>query len=329
MLKRRSPRKQNNPILPAIVSGTFAFVLFNTLTDQGKCNPAGLENFSLASGDSSHSIDIGLLRRTFLVHRPEGIAPAQRVAVLIAFHGGSGSAAGMPRLSKLNTLADKNKIIIVYPQGIDKRWDDGRSIPGRTKYDDVGFIRALIDKLLADPNIDPTRVYLTGISNGGFLCQRLVLELPEKIAGAAIVVAGVTKELEAMEHAQKPVPMLFVVGTNDPLVPFAGGGIGFFQKAGMVESASETTKFWAAHNHCEAKGESSELPVLDAKDSTRVKKTVYRPHTGGQEVISLAIEGGGHTWPSGSQYLPEAIVGKVCRQISNDDIWQFLSTHHL
>jgi polyhydroxybutyrate depolymerase len=332
MPEHLSLHKQNMQILPALVSFTLALVLFNTLTGPGKCSPGAMQvpdKLSLGTGDSSHSIEVGSLRRTFLVHKPEGIASGQRVPVLIAFHGGSGTAQGMPRVSRLNSLADKNKIITVYPQGIDKRWNDGRSIADRTKYDDVGFVEVLIDKLLTDPNIDPARIYLTGISNGGFMCERLVLEIPDKIAGAVIVVAGITKELESMEHAHKCVPMLFALGTNDPLVPFAGGGIGIFQKKGKVESASETAQFWAAHNHCEGKGEISELPVRDAKDPTRVKKTIYRPQAGGQEVISLEIAGGGHTWPSGPQYLPEAIVGKVCHQISNDDLWQFLSSHHL
>jgi polyhydroxybutyrate depolymerase len=332
MSERFSLHKQNIQIPPALVAFTLAFVWFNTLTGPGNCSREATElpgNISLATGDSSHSIDVGSLRRTFLVHKPAGIEPGQRVPVLIAFHGGSGTAEGMPKVSRLNTLADKNKIITVFPQGIDKRWNDGRSIAGRTKYDDVGFVGALIDRLLTDPNIDPARIYLTGISNGGFLCERLVLEIPDKIAGAVVVVAGITKELESMKHAQKSVPMLFALGTNDPLVPFAGGGIGIFQKKGKVESASETAQFWTAHNHCEAKGEISELPVLNAKDPTRVKKTIYRPQAGGQEVIFLEIVGGGHTWPSGPQYLPEAIVGKVCHQISNDDLWQFLSSHHL
>ena len=313
----------------AFVSVISAFGLLKISAGPALCAPAVSENFSLDTGDSSHSISFDSGQRAFLVHKPAAIAPHDKVALLLAFHGGGGTAKGMPRLTDLNALADKEKIVVVYPQGIDKHWNDGRPVNDKANCDDVGFIRSLIDVLSKDPNIDPKRIYVTGMSNGGFFCERLVLEMPDKIAGAAVVVAGITKELAALEHGQSPVPMLFILGTDDPIVPFKGGGVGFLHGRGHVEAASETEKFWATHNRCRRDAVASELPVRDAKDPTRVKKTVHRPQQDGADVVFLTVDGGGHTWPSGHQYLPKDIVGRVCHQISDDDIWQFLSSPHL
>lgn len=114
-------------------------------------------------------------------------------------------------------------------------------------------------------------------------------------------------------------------------MPFAGGSITGpfgFKKLGKVLSTSETIRFWVNHNNCLSSPVITREPDTDPKDSTWIRKEVYGGGKNGTEVILFAIEGGGHTWPSGYQYLNKRIIGKTSRDIdANEVIWDFFKKH--
>jgi polyhydroxybutyrate depolymerase len=183
--------------------------------------------------------------------------------------------------------------------------------------------------MIKDYNADGKRVYVTGISNGGFFTERIGFQIPEKIAAIAVVDAGLTKELESMAAADIPVPALLILGKEDPLVPFEGGTIAkIFGGRGTVLPATETIRFWTQHNHCQADGRTTELSVRDNSDPTRVQQTIYSPTSTGKIVVVDVVEGGGHTWPSGVQYLPTPVIGTTTKQLSDEDIWNFFKDKH-
>ncbi len=234
-------------------------------------------------------------------------------------------------------MSDKEGFIVVYPDGIEKHWNDGRS-GGETGYrvhkeniDDVGFISTLIDYLIKELNIDPKRVYVTGMSNGAIMSYRLACELTEKIAAIAPVTGNMPQNIYPSCSPLRPISVLAINNVNDPLMPWAGKDItGPFglKKLGKVLSASDTIRFWVTHNNCTSSPVIIEEPDRDPKDGTRVRKKVYGNGKDGTEVILYAIEGGGHTWPGGWQYLPERIVGKTTRDIdANEVIWDFFKKH--
>lgn len=244
-----------------------------------------------------------------------------------------GEGTGMATLTDFSSVADRENFIVVYPDGIERRWNDGRGLTRyrahRQNIDDVGFISSLIDELTKELNIDASRVYVTGISNGGMMSHRLACELSDKIAAIAPVAANIGEYMAPGWSPSRPVPVLIINGTDDPLVPWDGGDIRFGQyKFGRVLSVADTVRFWVSHNQC------SPIPVITVEpdknpsDGTTVRKEKYGGCRDSAEVVLYALEGGGHTWPGGSQYLPEAYIGKTCRDFNASEvIWQFFKEH--
>jgi len=270
------------------------------------------------------------LERTYYLHIPASYDGTEPTPLVMALHGGGGSAEKMNKLAdRFNDLADQQTFIVAYPQGVDKHWNDGREISGETDADDVGFLSALIDHLAAEYNIDTQRVYATGISNGGLMSFRLACDLSDKITAIAPVAINLSEALVAQCSPTEPISVLVINGTDDPLVPWEGGEIEVGrQKRGKVLSTANTIEFWVAQNHCTPSPVITQEPDNDPDDSTQVRREIYKRCDNGTEIVLYAIEGGGHTWPGGWQYLPEWVVGKTSRDINaNQIIWCFFQTH--
>lgn len=287
------------------------------------------------TGDHTGSIVWDGLKRTYLVHIPPSYGRTKSISIplVIALHGGGGSAKDMVKLTKggLSALADKEGFIVIYPDGIEKNWNDGREDEDkdsahRENIDDVGFISALIDHFAKELNIDKRRVYVTGMSNGAMMSHRLACELSEKISAIAMVAGAISKNKTYTCLPSRPLSVLIIHGTDDPLVPWEGGEIRGGH--GTVLSTYETVEFWITHNKCSSSPIITWEPDKDDKDGTRVWKEVYGNCREESEVILYGIEGGGHTWPGGRSHLPERIVGKTSRDIdANEVIWNFFTRH--
>jgi polyhydroxybutyrate depolymerase len=289
---------------------------------------------ALSNGSLSH----GGLDRTFQVYLPASARSAP-MPLLLALHGGGGDAASMVRLMKgnLNRLADREGFLVVYPDGVDRHWNDGRGLQQyrahRDNVDDVGFLAALITHLSQRYLIDGRRIYALGISNGGLMSFRLAREMTDRIAAIGPVAISMSEQLMQMRAPTRPISVLLMAGTSDPLVPWGGGEIGFAmarQKNGRVISVPESVKYWATQNRCPTPPAAAMEPDRDPEDGTRVRRETYGPCRDGTEVVLYAVEGGGHTWPGGQQYLPARIVGRTSRDIdANEVIWSFFKRHTL
>ena len=209
----------------------------------------------------------GDLRNYWLVS-PEGIDRAKPAPLLLVLHGSAGSGEDMMTVTRrgFERLADKEKFVVVYPDALERRWND----QGGT-VDDVGFLLAIVDKLVADGLVDKNRIYVAGISNGGMMAQRLACEQADRIAGIATVAGGLPEPLQATCKPARALPVLVIQGTEDPIVPWSGGAVAGFEDFGKVLSARETAKFWAANNRCGDGGVIAAEPDRDPKDGTRVK----------------------------------------------------------
>jgi len=236
-----------------------------------------------------------------------------------------------------NKLADKDGFIVIYPDGIGQNWNDGRmdeeaeDRAHKENIDDVGFISGLIDYMIRNYNSDPKRVFVTGISNGAIMAYRLACELSHKITAIAPVDGNIPSMLFPDCRPTDPVSVLAINNVNDPLVPFEGGEIyGHFHrtKLGRVISANESVKFWVKVNKCSETPVIIEEPDKDPGDGTRVAKEQYINGIDGTEVVLYSVEGGGHTWPGGFQYLPVWLIGRTSRDIEACDvIWSFFKKH--
>jgi polyhydroxybutyrate depolymerase len=284
-----------------------------------------------ATGDFTDSILVNGLPRDYCIHVPASYTGKSAVPLVLEFHGGGGTADKQDRISEMNAVADRNGFIVVCPQGMQKHWNDGRKLPDAISVDDIAFVKSLIGKLEARYQIDTKRIYATGISNGGFFSERLAFEMPDTIAAAAMVVASLTEDLKQKHTtASKAIPVMFMLGTNDPLVPFNGGEIHvpFGKSRGTVVSATDAISFWVKHNSCKNTPKVTEVPNTDPSDGCRAMKYVYPDPAKHNDVVFYKIDGGGHTWPGGWQYMPPMIVGKVCRDFNGSDaIWEFFKAH--
>jgi len=275
------------------------------------------------------------LKRTSIIYKPAKLISGKTYPLLIALHGGHGTGKSMMKLTeeKFNKLADKENFIVLYPNGIGKNWNDGRqNMPKSYKahnqnIDDVGFISVLIDAVVKKYCADPKRVYITGMSNGSMMTERLAIELSYKIAAAAPVCGNIPIDLKT--EPKFPVAILIINGTKDPLVPYNGGYVHFFRKKlGQITSTNQTIDFWLKHNENTNTAVVSELPNTYMADNCLVRKTTYGKPSEKGEVILITIEGGGHTWPGGWQYLNKFFIGKTCRDIDACEIiWEFCKAH--
>jgi polyhydroxybutyrate depolymerase len=268
-----------------------------------------------SSGTSQEQIEVGGRVRTYLLHRPNGVSSDQSPPLVLAFHGRGGQGVGMEALTGLSATADAHGFLVAYPDGIGRAWHYGES-----DIDDIAFTDALIDRLVAEEHVDPSRVYATGLSDGGFFSEFLGCAPEQRVAAIAPVGAELTGLL-ALRCALVPaIPVEMIVGTDDPIVPWAGSST----FPGRLLSAPETTAFWVGHAGLGAAPSVDEwLPDTAPNDGTRVHHLAY----GNGQVDLLAVVGGGHTWPAGLQYLPVQWVGRTSRDFSaSETIWQFFES---
>lgn len=318
-------RSKLKSILPAslrILTGWLLF-LFQT--------PYGVAQKSSVMHDN--------LKRTFKIFTPSSYNKLSQTPLVIVLHGRGGNGESMILVTRkgFNKLAESDSFIVVYPDGIEQNWNDGRQDQEsndrahRENIDDVGFISGLIDLMIRDYNADPGRIYITGISNGAIMSYRLACELSKKITAIAPVDGNIPYMLLNGCSPSDPVSVLAINNMNDPLVPYEGGNIyGHFHlvNLGKVLSVEESVAFWVRRNLCLPIPVVTDEPDRDPDDGTRVQRKYYKNETDGTEVILYAIDGGGHTWPGGFQYLPQWLIGKTSRDINaNEIIWSFFKRH--
>src|SRR5260370_11604747 len=122
-------------------------------------------------------------------------------------------------------------------------------------------------------------------------------------------------------------------GSADPIVPYDGGAVATFGgrgQGGNVLSVGAAAEFWARRNSCASKPQVADLPDSDKQDGTTVSREEFVGCQKNATVVVYTINGGGHTWPGGLQYLPPAIIRKTTREINSSEVnWEFLSTNTL
>lgn len=269
-------------------------------------------------------------KRTFLLHIPRGWSRQKPAPLVIVLHGGGGNGTRVAALTRFSGLADRAGFVVAYPDGINGHWNDGRNVPNfrshRENIDDVGFIRTLIERLVGQLNLDSTRVYATGMSNGAMMCYRLGCDLSDRLAAIASVCGALPEDLPASCSDGPPIPVLAINGTEDPFVPWAGGGVGLLNKRGTVLSVPASIRFWVGRNGCATEPVETRLPQKDLKQGISTVREVYAGGHDRTEVVAYRVEGGGHTWPGGNERT--ARFGKQSRDIdASETIWEFFRKH--
>lgn len=278
----------------------------------------------LARPGRTRRLTVGGIKRTYHVHVPQHLDPARPVPVVLALHGATMNGPMMAWLTGLNRKADQAGFVVAYPDGTGRlasyTWNGG-TVAASTA-DDVGFVRAVLDDLPAVVRVDPRRVFATGLSNGAVMAYRLAAELADRIAAVAPV-AGTLGAIDC--QPSRPVPVLHVHGTEDEYVPFAGGRGRKSLAAIDYRPVGETVRLWVRANGCRDEPTVEVLPDT-AGDGTRVVRSAYAGGPAGAEVVLVAVEGGGHTWPD--RQVAAGALGRSTRNVSaNDLIWAFFERH--
>ena len=290
------------------------------------CSSSPLEGCASAATGSTLIIQSGGVAREYLLHVPASYDGRQAVPLVLVFHGGGGQDAGMERMSGMDAVADRDGFIVAYPQGLDRHWNDGRT--DASKADDVAFIKTLVSDLEIRYRIDPRRVYASGISNGAFFSLRLACDLGGTFAAVAPVAGslpvGFTPRCQG-----SPVSVFMINGTADPLVLYNGGRVGGgFINGGESIPVPQAAAAWASIDGCATTPNESALSSAAAPDGTTTQVASYHECARDASVVLYTIDGGGHTWPDGPQYLPKAIIGPVSHDFNaSETIWQFFSAH--
>ncbi len=262
-------------------------------------------------------------RREYLLYVPESYDASRPTPLVIGLHGGAVWPALHRDLSRWNRLAERHAFIVVYPSGLKndagvRAWRVWKAMPGLTQ--DVRFISDLIDELQKNYNVDPTRVYANGFSNGGAMAFVLSCTLFDRIAAVATVAAAQLLPSSWCPD-QRPVPSISFHGTADEVVPYRGG-TSWVSPQRPFPDVLEWTASWARRNRCG----SDPVASAAAADVTR------RDYTGcadGAAVVLLTIRGGGHTWPGGEP-LPEWFLGPTSRSVdATHQMWAFFRQHPL
>lgn len=254
---------------------------------------------SATPADPPGMLTFGGVQRTYLVHVP----PGPPSGLVINLHGAGMNGPQQAAVTGYDAVADQHGFVVAYPDGLDASWADGRgaSVPDRQDVDDVGFLAALIDRLSREYAVPPGRVFVTGMSAGAFMANRLACERADLVSAVAPVAGTLGAGLSC--SPSRPVSIMAVHGTADPVVPFGGGDMVGRGGPSQILSAPALAERWREVNRCPG-------PLVDAPASNaEIEQMAAAGCADATEVVLVAINGGGHTWPAGRFSLPADVVG--------------------
>lgn len=252
-------------------------------------------------------VEVAGIKRTYRVYVPSRLAAKDKAPLLFVFHGGGGTGAQAERVFGMNTMADKYGFIVVYPDGLNRHWHDGR-IQANPGIDDIAFVASLIEKLGQDYAVDKKLVYACGISNGALFSHYLALKLSDHIKAIAAVAGAIPVE-DASLSADRPVSVLMIHGTADDFIPLKGGFVGHRELGtlgGKVLSNEETLAKWLYLDGGIDKSFHQEIPSIDKSTPAQINTYVTKS---GALVENVVIENGGHTWPGHVTWALRGIDG--------------------
>lgn len=271
-------------------------------------------------------VEVGEISRRYLIHVPPN--KPQPMAAIIVLHGVGGLPEGIANSIHLDAVADREGFATIYPEGIDRKWADIRS-PDRTDdrmrsaEQDMAFITALTDALVRNGTADPSRLYLAGFSNGGFMATTIACWSPGKFAAFATISATASMSNRANCKGERPLPLIAINGTADSNIFWLhelAAPLGYF-------GSREFFAFWAQRNGCAGAEQANveDSDPSDHSDVTMIRATNCRP---GSDTELYRVEGGGHNIPTreGAGSAQPDVQGRGAKNHdieTAEEIWAF------
>lgn len=262
---------------------------------------------------------IRLGERSYRIDLPARVANAP---VILALHGGGGSADQFARSSGLSRPANRLGYAVIYPEGTGRAgtWNGVYCCGSaqRNRVDDVAFLDAVIADAVARFRLNPARVYLTGMSNGSIMVETYAALRPGKVRA----VAGVAGTMDT--RRVKPagaVPLLHIHGTEDDMVPYGGGkGDSSLTRTNFASVASVEEAFLAPFPVLAR----TERVIDRVEDGTRVIERNYSDGAGVTQVRIMTVEGGGHAWPGSRRSARQGTTRDIT---ANAEVLRFFAEH--
>jgi polyhydroxybutyrate depolymerase len=259
------------------------------------------ETTSFAVGTGLHTITVGTLDRTYILHVPSRRPMSQSgtlmpYPLMIVLHGSSGSGDDIRATTNMDSVSEANRVIVAYPNGVagsgglfPTDWNAGTCCgeAARENIDDIGFMRALIAEVSAKLPVDQNRIHVAGFSDGGRMAYYMACQMADRIAAIGVVSGSLVDD--GCEPARS-VPVIAMHGTDDPIVPFDAGVDAPMPAVAdsSMSSLPPSIQFWIAADGCAA--------PADSAYTTSVTRTTFGSCSGA-DVAFYTIDGGVHTWP--------------------------------
>jgi polyhydroxybutyrate depolymerase len=304
---------------------------------------------------SDHCLHIGQVDRIYKVYKPSSLSATSNArATVILLHGGGGSAAeasdpSSNALGVFTSIADREQIVVVYPQGtLDSEgkngWNDCRADDrSKSGADDVGFLSELITQIKSEWSIDSSRLFMGGKSNGAMMTYRFIMERSNLVAAVATSSGNIAASPlpgRCQSRPERPVPILMTHGSADPIVPFEGGLVACVGAKpacdrGRVLSTQETINFWIGVHGLQNTTPATRTVDTSQDDAGPAIESRYtaRTATSGAaalrpKVISWDLKGAGHSPPSMTIDKGNKLVGSQNKDIEfSEEAWRFFRAH--
>lgn len=272
---------------------------------------------SLKPGASTYmQISSDNAQRRFIIYLPVGYTNANPHSLILAFHGYTSNPFAMQQFTHFDSLANKDNVVIVYPEGTTslvrlRGWNTGVHPTITAK--DVLFTSNMLNDLQANFCINPNQIYATGFSNGGGFTAKLACQLPDRIAAFAPISGSYLPSFYSCS-SDRPVPIIEFHGTKDTVVPYLG------LKSKKEFAALTWIANWAKKDTC------TPQPII-TKESKKITKYLWTNCSANASIIHYKINGEGHSWPHAlfKQKINNQVEGGHAEQV----IWNFFKQHSL
>ena len=271
-------------------------------------------------GQSTQTLSVDGTTRTVHLYRPGHLSGS--VPLVVMLHGGFGSGVQAENSYHWDPQAESGHFVVAFPDGLNASWNAGGGCCGpsaKAATDDVAFLRQVVAKVRTELPIDPRRIYISGVSNGGVMAYRMACET-DLFAAVGVVSATM---LVNCDHAV-PTSILHIHGTADPIVPYGGGpGEPYSPNSPPIDGppVPSVTAMWRSIDHCAGPKVSTSGKVTTSAANCSEDKTV--------ELITIA--GAGHGWPGGvpnpraERYLHTGPPSSALN--ATQSIWRFFAAH--
>ncbi|MEQ8672145.1 MAG: PHB depolymerase family esterase [Aggregatilineales bacterium] len=259
--------------------------------------------------------------RIYHLFVPAGYDAETPTPLVLGFHGAGGNSLEMANFSGFSILAGQTNTLVVYPDAIDDFWRyvPGISEPDYEEIDDVGFVGALLDALIAEYSIDESRVSVVGWSNGGMMAERLRCSMADRLSAVAIIGATMSYNLARVCLGAPALPTMSIIGTQDSNFP--QGGTAEVTNGVLISrfSHAQTLRFLASLNGCDVNGTADNVGVQGSQFDVALQIPDNCPADA--PVMMYSIIGAGHEYPAQVLIgLPDGSSGNILLAV-----WDFFA----